>query len=85
MPKDPVTSGNAEAGVFVFVQACVARSGCMSGVVDALEVVVAPRRFLFLRRPERRRQMTLVRGGVSRYSSECTTEYEVMCTTAQAT
>ncbi|GAA2876040.1 hypothetical protein GCM10010524_04320 [Streptomyces mexicanus] len=32
--KDPVTSGNAEYGVFVFVQACAARSGRMSGSVD---------------------------------------------------
>jgi hypothetical protein len=34
VPKDPVTSGNAEAGVFLLVQACVARSGRMSGFVD---------------------------------------------------
>ncbi|BDD74822.1 hypothetical protein GCM10023177_54120 [Streptomyces violaceoruber] len=34
VPKDPVTSGNAEAGVFVYVQACAARSGRMSGSVD---------------------------------------------------
>jgi hypothetical protein len=34
VPKDPVTSGNAEAGVFVFVQAYVAQSGRMSGSVD---------------------------------------------------
>lgn len=34
VPKDPVTSGNAEAGVFAYVQACAARSGRMSGSVD---------------------------------------------------
>ncbi|GLX51755.1 hypothetical protein Shyhy01_47050 [Streptomyces hygroscopicus subsp. hygroscopicus] len=34
VPKDPVTSGNAEAGVFAFVQAYAARSGRMSGSVD---------------------------------------------------
>ncbi|MGW1257707.1 hypothetical protein ACWD5Q_21575 [Streptomyces sp. NPDC002513] len=27
MPKDPVTSGKAEAGVFAYVQACAAVSG----------------------------------------------------------
>jgi hypothetical protein len=36
VPKDPVTSGNAEAGVFVFVQPSAARSGRMSGSVDEL-------------------------------------------------
>lgn len=30
VPKDPVSSGNAEAGVFAFVQAYAARSGRMS-------------------------------------------------------
>jgi hypothetical protein len=34
VPKDPVTSGNAEAGVFAYVQAYAAQSGRMSGVVD---------------------------------------------------
>jgi hypothetical protein len=34
VPKDPVTSGNAGAGVFAYVQACAARSGRMSGSVD---------------------------------------------------
>ncbi|GHA59072.1 hypothetical protein GCM10010330_08750 [Streptomyces tendae] len=34
MPKDPVTSGNAEAGVFAYVQAYAARSGRVSGSVD---------------------------------------------------
>jgi hypothetical protein len=34
VPKDPVTSGNAEAGVFAYVQAYATRSGCMSGSVD---------------------------------------------------
>lgn len=34
VPKDPGISGNAEAGVFAFVQACAARSGRMSGSVD---------------------------------------------------
>jgi hypothetical protein len=34
VPKDPVTSGNAEAGVFLRVQAYAARSGRMSGSVD---------------------------------------------------
>ena len=34
VPKDPVTSGNAEGGVFAFVQAYAARSGRMSGSVD---------------------------------------------------
>lgn len=34
VPKDPVTSGNAESGVFAYVQACAARSGRMSGSVD---------------------------------------------------
>jgi hypothetical protein len=33
VPKDPVTSGNAEAGVFAYVQADAARSGRMSGSV----------------------------------------------------
>jgi hypothetical protein len=32
--KDPVTSGNAEAGVFAYVQAYAARSGRMPGSVD---------------------------------------------------
>lgn len=34
VPKDPVTSGNAECGVFAFVQACAARNERMSGSVD---------------------------------------------------
>jgi hypothetical protein len=34
VPKDPVTSGNAEAGVFAYVQVCAAQSGRMSGSVD---------------------------------------------------
>jgi hypothetical protein len=34
VPKDPVTSGNAENGVFAYVQACAARSGRMSRLVD---------------------------------------------------
>jgi hypothetical protein len=34
VPKDPVTSGNAEAGVFAYVQADATRSGRMSGSVD---------------------------------------------------
>jgi hypothetical protein len=34
VPKDPVTSGNAEAGVFAYVQPYAARSGRMSGAVD---------------------------------------------------
>ena len=34
VPKDPVTSGNAEAGVFAYVQAYAALSGRMSGAVD---------------------------------------------------
>jgi hypothetical protein len=34
VPKDPVTSGNAESGVFAYVQAYAARSGRMSGPVD---------------------------------------------------
>ncbi len=34
VPKDPVTSGNAESGVFAYVQASAARSGCMSESVD---------------------------------------------------
>ena len=34
VPIDPVTSGNAEAGVFAYVQACAAWSGRMSGAVD---------------------------------------------------
>lgn len=36
VPKDPVTSGNAEAGVFAYVQADTARSGSMTGSVDYL-------------------------------------------------
>ncbi|MGW9032511.1 hypothetical protein ACWGQ5_52890, partial [Streptomyces sp. NPDC055722] len=36
VPKDPVTSGNAEYGVFVFVQRYAAGSGPMSGSVDEL-------------------------------------------------
>ncbi|GGJ62372.1 hypothetical protein GCM10010121_086300 [Streptomyces brasiliensis] len=36
VPKDPVTSENAECGVFVFVQRYAARSGRMSGSVDEL-------------------------------------------------
>lgn len=36
VPKDPVTSGNAEAGVFAYVQAYAARNGRMSGSVDYL-------------------------------------------------
>jgi hypothetical protein len=34
VPKDPVTSGNAEAGVFAYVQAYAGRSGRMPGSVD---------------------------------------------------
>lgn len=34
VPKDPVTSGNAEAGVFAYVQPYAARSGRMPGSVD---------------------------------------------------
>jgi hypothetical protein len=34
VPKDPVTSGNAEAGVFAYVQPDAARSGSMSRSVD---------------------------------------------------
>jgi hypothetical protein len=34
VPKDPVTSGNAEAGVFAYVQPDAARSSPMSGSVD---------------------------------------------------
>jgi hypothetical protein len=34
VPKDPVTSGNAEAGVFAYVQAYAARGGSMSRSVD---------------------------------------------------
>jgi hypothetical protein len=34
VPKDPVTSGNAEAGVFAYVQANAVRSGRMSGSVN---------------------------------------------------
>jgi hypothetical protein len=34
VPEDPVTSGNAEYGVFVFVQAYAAWGGRMSGSVD---------------------------------------------------
>lgn len=34
VPKDPVTSGNAEAGVFAYVQADAARGGSMSVSVD---------------------------------------------------
>jgi hypothetical protein len=34
VPKDPVTSGNAECGVFAYVQACAGRSGRVSGAVD---------------------------------------------------
>jgi hypothetical protein len=36
VPKDPVTSGNAENGVFAYVQPDAARSRCMSGSVDVL-------------------------------------------------
>ncbi|MGX1477471.1 UNVERIFIED_CONTAM: hypothetical protein RKD50_006279 [Streptomyces canus] len=34
VPKDPVTSGNAEAGVFAYVQPYAALSGRVSGSVD---------------------------------------------------
>jgi hypothetical protein len=34
VPKDPVTSENAEDGVFAYVQAYAGRSGCMSRAVD---------------------------------------------------
>ncbi|BBC93663.1 hypothetical protein SRO_2487 [Streptomyces rochei] len=34
VPKDPDISGNAEAGVFAYMQACAARSGRMPGSVD---------------------------------------------------
>jgi hypothetical protein len=36
VPKDPVTSGNAEAGVFAYVQACATRSRRMSGSLDGI-------------------------------------------------
>lgn len=34
VPKGPITSGDAEAGVFTYVQACAAWSGCTSGSED---------------------------------------------------
>jgi hypothetical protein len=34
VPKDPVTSGNAEAGVFLYVQAYAALSGPRTGPAD---------------------------------------------------
>lgn len=34
VPKDPVTSGNAEAGVFAYVQAYATQSGHMPRAVD---------------------------------------------------